>query len=284
MKCFVKNIFVCFLLVAVVSCQKEVIIDTRKPLVVVGDTCLYDSDVALVYATHSHGDDSIAFVEDYVRRWAVEMLFYKKALQNVQTDGEIDRMVEIYRKNLILNEYQDGLINQQLAFNVSEADVQTFYEENKDLFILDETMIKGFYFIKEGRVPKMNEVRTWCKRKEQEDLENLEKYCVANNAVCEFFLEEWVSFDEFARKVPLSAEQLHERLVGNMAIEFKEKKTTCFVTADTILKKGDVKPLEMVAQEVRELLVNSKKAEFIKERKSALYEEALRNGYLRINM
>lgn len=280
-----RYLLICSLFMAVVACHKEeAVIDTRKALVVVGDTCLYDNEVALIYATHNHGDDSIAFVNDYAKRWAVEMLFYKKAIQNVLSFDEIDRMVENYRKNLVINAYQDGLINQHLAPNISETEVKQFYEANRGLFVSEETMMKGFYVVIEGRVHKMNEVRRWCVRKEQEDLENLEKYCVANNVAYEFFLDEWVPAAVFVKNVPLTEFQLTERLARNGTIEFKEEGNTYFISADTILRKGDIMPLEMVETEVKELLVNSRKAEFIKERKEILYNEALGSGYLKMNM
>jgi hypothetical protein len=44
------------------------------------------------------------------------------------------------------------------------------------------------------------------------------------------------------------------------------------------MRKGGQKPLEMVSDEVKELLLNSRKAEFIKTVKRSMYEEALEEG------
>ncbi len=266
-----------------VSCGEGETVDARRPLVVVDDTCLYEDEVALLYATHSHGDDSVAYVTDYMRRWAVEMLFYKKAISNIPATEEIDRMVENYRKNLILNIYQDGLIRQHLVPTITDAEIVEFYDRNASLFLMEESMMKGFYVKFTGRVQKLNDVRKWSLRKEQEDLEALEKYCVANGAEYEFFLEEWTSLDDVVRKLPLTQYQLQERLSRKETIEFKDGDATFFVSADTVIKAGEKKPLEMVAAEVKELLVNSKKAEFIKEKKAALYDEALASGLLKFN-
>ena len=69
-----------------------------------------------------------------------------------------------------------------------------------------------------------------------------------------------------------------DRLLKKSTIEFKEGKFTYFVCADSILKRNDLKPIEMVSGEIKELLLNSKKAAFIKQVKRSLYEEALQNG------
>ena len=97
-----EYVLACFLLLAAVSCREGETGNVGKALVIIGDTCLYDTEVALAYATRSQDQDSITFVKDYAERWAMEMLFYGKALQNVPEDSEIERMVAIYRKNLII--------------------------------------------------------------------------------------------------------------------------------------------------------------------------------------
>lgn len=279
-----EYVLACFLLLAAVSCREGETGNGGKALVVIGDTCLYDTEVALAYATRSQDEDSITFVKDYAERWAMEMLFYGKALQNVPEDSEIERMVAIYRKNLILNEYQDGLIRQQLVSAISEEETREFYENNGGLFISEETMMKGFYVILDSKAKKVNDVRGWCQRRKVADLENLEKYCVANKAVCEFYLEDWVPLAALVRNIPLTERQLSDRLSKTGTVEFKgDDGKTYFVCADTILNKGDRMPLEMVAHEVKELLANSRKAEFIKEQKAALYEQAINEGTMKLN-
>lgn len=273
-----------FFLLAAVSCRNGDVGSGNKALVVIGDTCLYDSEVALAYAARSRNEDSIAFVKDYAERWAMEMLFYRKALQNVPENSEIERMVANYRKSLILNEYQDGLIRQHLVPTISEEETRKFYENNSGLFISEETMMRGFYVILDSKAKKVNDVRTWCQRRKVTDLENLEKYCVANKAVCEFYLDNWVPLAALVRNIPLTERQLSERFSRTGTVEFKgDDGKIYFVCADTILNKGAKMPLEMVAQEVKELLANSRKAEFIKEKKAALYEQAINEGTMEVN-
>ena len=86
------------------------------------------------------------------------------------------------------------------------------------------------------------------------------------------------------RNIPLTERQLSERFSRTGTVEFKgDDGKIYFVCADTILNKGAKMPLEMVAQEVKELLANSRKAEFIKEKKAALYEQAINEGTMEVN-
>ena len=275
-----SGIYMAFLSLALLfpQCEEKTEHNGRVPLVAVGDTYLYKDEVDILYAMSGLGTDSVAFYDDYIERWATDALFYSKAFENVASTAEIERMVESYRRSLILSLYQDALINQHLVPEISEAEVQEFYERNLVMFELEEPLVKGLLLKLPEKSPKMNDVRRWCMRRDIEDLENIEKYSISNAAVYESFPEEWRSMNSVVALTPLTLNQLYDRLSQKKTIEFSDGGYIYFVGADTIVPKGGLKPLEMVAPEIVELLVNSKKANFIKEKKRALYNEAQSRG------
>ena len=265
------------------ACREEVsYVDraavTRDALATIGDTHLYKDEVDIVYAQQGRGIDSASFVQDYVQRWAVDVLFHEKAKENVASTAEIDRMVEKYRESLIQNLYQDRLITQQLVPTITAEEVREFYEKELSLFELTEPYVKGFYVKLPYKNSKIRDVRNRCLRRGQDDLEELERLCSENGYEYQFFMEEWLPFVDLAHKTPLTEQQLMDRLLRKEIIEFTEGKFTYFVCADSILKRNDIKPIEMVSDEIKELLINSKKARFIKQMKRSLYEEALKSG------
>lgn len=265
------------------ACREEVsYVDraavTRDALATIGDTHLYKDEVDIVYAQQGRGIDSASFVQDYVQRWAVDVLFHEKAKENVASTAEIDRMVEKYRESLIQNLYQDRLITQQLVPTITAEEVREFYEKEQSLFELTEPYVKGFYVKLPYKNSKIRDVRNRCLRRGQDDLEELERLCSENGYECQFFMEEWLPFVDLAHRTPLTEQQLMDRLLRKDVIEFTEGKFTYFVCADSILKRNDIKPIEMVSDEIKELLINSKKARFIKQMKRSLYEEALKSG------
>ena len=260
------------------ACREEVSYVERPTIASVGDTHLYKDEADMAYARLGHGVDSVAFMQNYVEQWAIDLLFLQKAKENVVSTQEIDRMVENYRINLIQNLYQDRLITQQLLPGITETEVQEFYEKEAALFELDEPFIKGFYVKMPLKSSKIRNVRNWCLRKGQDDLEELEKFCSENGYEYQFFIEEWMPFADLVRRTPLTGQQLMTRLQKNSTIEFNDDGNVYFVSADSILKENDTKPIEMVAGEIKELLLNSKKAKFIKTVKRSLYEDALNTG------
>ncbi len=277
-KRFWKFICIITLPALLFACREEVSYVERPTIASVGDTHLYKDEADMAYARLGHGVDSVAFMQNYVEQWAIDLLFLQKAQENVVSTQEIDRMVENYRINLIQNLYQDRLITQQLLPGITETEVQEFYEKEAALFELDEPFIKGFYVKMPLKSSKIRNARNWCLRKGQDDLEELEKFCSENGYEYQFFIEEWMPFADLVRRTPLTGQQLMTRLQKNSTIEFNDDGNVYFVSADSILKENDTKPIEMVAGEIKELLLNSKKAKFIKTVKRSLYEDALNTG------
>lgn len=273
------NVFFTLLFFALLlGCNGDDIHKGRIPVASIDDSYLYKDEVELMYAISGHGVDSLRFINDYIERWAIEHLFYNKASENVALTVDIESMVEKYRRGLVLSIYQDGLVNQQLMSDISNDDIKLFYDEHGTMFEADEPMFKGLLLKVADKSPNMGKLRTWCIRRNSEDLERIEKYSLANSALYDAFFEEWRTVSEVARQTPLTEFQLNERLRKKETIEFKHGGYTYFVSADSLIQKGDIKPIEMVVPEIKELLVNSRRAGFIKEKKNSLYKEAFEKG------
>lgn len=260
------------------GCRNVDVHKGREPLASVGDLFLYKDEVDLMYATYGQMSDSAKFYDDYIERWATEMLFYEKAAENIAATDEIDKLVEGYRRSLVLSLYQEGLIAQHLIHNISEKEVADFYEHNEGMFEIEEPLIRGILLKVPEKAPRINKLRTWCINRNSDALDELEKYSLVNDVVYDNFLEKWRTFASLVKATPLTEYQLSERLSRSKTIEFKEKGFIYFVGLDTIVKRGERKPLELVEGEIRELLVNSRKANFIKEKKRSLYNEAQSAG------
>ena len=151
------------------------------------------------------------------------------------------------------------------------------------MFETEEPWVRGLLLKVPEKAPRINKLRTWCVNRKTEDLDELEKYSIVNDVVYDNFLEEWRTIASLVKQTPLTEYQLGERLSRSRTIEFKDKGFVYFVGADTIIKQGGRKPLELVESEIKELLVNSRKANFIKEKKRTLYNEAQVEGAVWLN-
>ena len=127
------------------SCKEQIDHKGKTPLLSVDNEFVYKEDVARFYVANLPVSDSAAFVRNYVRSTLEDILLLKVASRNIPEDKDIARLVDDYKKSLILNIYQDKLIEQQLRREIPATEVTTFYERNKELFMHEEPMMQGLY-------------------------------------------------------------------------------------------------------------------------------------------
>ncbi len=266
-----------------VACDKKEAQEERTVLAEAGGSYLYKDEMDYLVISKNRLKDSASFTDEYIKLWAMDELFYKKAAENVPSSDEIERMVANYRKSLILNIYQDALVDQQLKPSMSDSVIISFYEKNPTLFKADETLVKGVVLKLAPNSPAVAKVRRWCSSITPENVENLEVYCEENHAEFDYFADDWREASHVARGLPITGKQLSARLSQDKTIEFKENGWTYFVTADSLIRKGDVLPISLVEDEIIGLLVNSRRAEFIKQKKQELYDEAVAEGRIKIH-
>ena len=259
------------------SCANEIDHRGRTPLVAVGNDFLYKEDVAALYVTALPTVDSTEFVHNYIRQWLEDALFYRMAVRNV-AGTEVERMVENYRRALLLNIYQERLVEQQLRQTLTEEEVAAFYNNNAELFKLDEAHLQGLFLKLPLTAPKLQSVRKWLSKMTPEDIENLEKYNITNAVTYEYFIDSWRSLPSIAAKMPLTSDALFNSLEKDTFVEVSDTAHIYMLSTVALLGKGEQKPLELASDEISSLLINSKKANFVKKVKHDLYNKAIEAG------
>ena len=114
-----------------VACSEQHDHKGKTPLVELDGNFLYREDLQSALPARLSKDDSLLFAEHYIRNWVEDILLYEKAQSNIPDNGEIEKLVENYRKALIMHTYQQALIHQRLSNEISEGELTDYYEKNK---------------------------------------------------------------------------------------------------------------------------------------------------------
>ena len=72
---------------------------------------------------------------------------YDNARRNISNLDEINKLVEEYRKSLIIHEYEQALVSQRVNEKISEKELLAFYEKYKSQMILDKCHEAGFALV-----------------------------------------------------------------------------------------------------------------------------------------
>ena len=204
------------------ACKEQRDHKGKTPLVEVDGNFLYKEDLMSVLPVGLSKDDSILFTEHYIRSWAEEILLYEKAANNIPDNVDVDKLVENYRKALIMHTYQQELINQKLSNDISEQEIAEYYGKNKELFKLETPLIKGLFIKVPLTAPQLNNVRRWYKSDKQDAVESLEKYSLQNAVKYEYFYDKWVSVTDVLDMIPLKVEAPEEYVDKHRQVELKD--------------------------------------------------------------
>ena len=260
---------------AMTGCGQEHNHKGKTPLVEVSGEFLYKEDLQAALPLNISKDDSVLFAEHYIRNWIEDALLFDKAEGNIPDNDKISKLVENYRRALIMHTYQEELVNQKLANDISEEEINAYYEKNKELFRLDNPLVKGLFIKVPLSSPDLGNVRVWYRKNNQDVIERLEKYSLRNAVSYDYFYDRWTSVPDVAAKIPLKVLDTDANYLDkNRNVEVKDTAFCYFLHIEDFLGKDKQKPLDFARDEIKEILINLKRVEFINKVKEDLYQRA----------
>lgn len=257
-----------------ISCAKEHDHKGKKPLVELDGNFLYREDLQNMLPLNVTLEDSVNLVNRYIRNWAEDVLLYDKAKRNIPNSNEIERLVNNYRKVLILHAYQQEMIRQKLSEEITEEEMLQFYEENLPLFKLENPLMKGLFIKVPLKAPQLSNVRRWYKSDKQEQIENLEKYSFQYALKYEYFYDKWIPVSDILDWIPMSIEELNAKLVKERSLEVKDDEFYYFLNVSDYRGKGEQEPFEYARTQVKDILQNIRQTDFMNDIRNELYEQA----------
>ena len=273
-------------LLAVVSCRELPDYLLGDDVVArVGRQTLTKEDLAEVLPTGVKGDDSVAYVKSYIDKWLVRQLKIQEANTLFpESEHDIEKLVEEYRGSLLTSRVDQYYIEQQMNPEVSDAQIAEYYNSHKDDFILDRTLVKGRVLRFDASYRQSKKLKTTMQKATTSTVE--EKSLVDMCAKNEFLLldnrSSWINFSYFLDNLPVIAAQNNEPLLDKLGIqEMKMGKHCYYFDFTSVCRKGNVAPLEVVADNIRRILLTRSRAEIIRLHEEQILNSAITEGRAR---
>ena len=250
-------------------------------MVQVGNTFLYLEEMQQQLPYGLSGGDSIKFVQEFVQKWVEEKVLYEKAEHNVRGDESIERMVNDYRRTLVMNNYERRLLQQKVSEELPEEELLQYYENNKQLFILEESVVKGVFIKVPLNSPGLKDLKKWYKDSSDEALEQMEGYAFRHAVIYEYFYEHWLPISELEGKVVINLAELSDNFDKQRDIEAKDDEFCYLLHIEEYVAKGEVKPYDLARLEIVDLLAIYRKVELMNKVKQDLYNESVEKGRIK---
>lgn len=261
-----------------VACNNKLEIKKTNVLVKVGNKSLYRSVLEENIPLGLTGEDSIIAAEYFIRTWINENLLYNIAAKNTNDIETIDRLVDNYRRSLLIYHYEEQLINERLTKEIDEQSLYDYYNRNKDKLKLEKPLVKGLFLKIPVNAPQLNEVRKWYKSLTPEFRDNLEKYSLNNAANFIYFVDIWMDYSDLMENFPQELLIKDDQNVYKKTVEKQDVNYFYFLNITEYLLQGDNAPYEYSKKTIHEILINQQKIDFLKKMEEELYRRALAKG------
>ena len=263
------------LVVALWGCDRQLDHKGKTPLVEVAGKFLYQEDLHAALPLNLSVEDSVLFAENYIKNWVEDILLFDKAEDNVRDSEKVKALVENYRRALVMHAYQEELVSQQLSGEIMSDEVADYYETHKSLFVLENPVVKGMFIKVPLGASGLADVRRWYKKNTQDAIEKLEKYSLRNAVTYDYFYDQWRPLEEIEAMLPVKSwESGSNYLKQNPDVELKDTAFHYFLHIEEFQGKGEQKPLDFAGEEIKEILINLKRVDFINRVKEDLYRQA----------
>ncbi|QSE98386.1 peptidylprolyl isomerase [Fulvivirga lutea] len=250
-----------------------------EPVARVGDQFLYPDDLEGIATAGMTSEDSTERTMRFVNNWVRKQILIQEAATKIEFDeAEIERKILDYRFSLMGYEYQSYYINQNLDKEVSDAEIEEYYKENIDNFLLKQNIIRGKFIKLPVGAPKIDKVKNLINSKKQDKIEELNSYALSFAATYQLNDSVWMVFDEVIKNSPLAEiPNKIQYLQNNKYIETSDLQFRYFIKIEEYRISDNTSPLEFVKEDIKNIIINKRKVQLAQQLEEDLYERAKTN-------
>ena len=256
----------------------------EQPIARVHENYLFPSDLEGIVPMGILPQDSSDLIQRYIDNWVRKQLLIAEATKMMEFDeAEIERKILDYRYSLMGYEYESYFVNENLNDEVTSEEITEYYSTNQENFELKQNIIQGLFIKVSKGAPKLSDLRGWINSNKQEDRDELKSYCL--RFATSYSLEDstWINFDEMIKGTPLEGiSNKVDYLRRNKYEEISDDEYYYFIRIDDYKIKDQISPVEFVADQIRNILINKRKIELAKSLEERVYSDAIQKKYFEV--
>lgn len=228
----------------------------KNLVVAFGNYALYESDLDGI-----HQEERADYIKDWLVTHYLEDEFNNEADKNAKI--EIAQKVAAYKSKLCAHMQLAAIITKRRDLGVSDQEIEQFYNKNQKSFLLQDHVFKGIYMI----IPKSLKENLAIKQlltQNVKDIESLKKFCFIAK---EYVLDDtvWLIWDTKLENTPYAKQDVKNNFFEKNLYVYYDKTYAYYLWITELKKAGEVAPLSIVKDTVKQQLTFNKKLELEKQ-------------------
>jgi hypothetical protein len=259
-----------------VSCQK-ISNDDGDLVARVYNRYLTKSELSKLFPASMIENDSLRVVESYIDRWVRDQLILYQAEKELEDMTEINQLVEKYRSSLILLQYENMIIENEMDTIIGQIEMQKYYEQYKDQYVLSSPILKGYVF----KIPVREETNEMIKAiKKIKDTE-FNRLCFENAKNCIANPDSWYFLSDILGLLP-------NDLVEKSTWKKDTRYESVFEDFHYILyikefyDSKEIPPFSYVANQAKQVILHQRRQNLVDQYNNEIYESHKKSSNVEI--
>lgn len=238
-------------LILLCSCSQFQELPEEKAIARAFDSYLYWSDLTDFLIDAKNKEDSFTIIQSYAQKWVKKKILLELATKNLSPEQlDVSKEVEDYKNSLLIYRYQQAYIAQNLDTNVSESEIEEYYQKYRNELILNENIVKAFMIQVPRTFPQMPRLKKIYKSESAQDIKAMDVICNKFAYKCNDFKNEWITFTKILSLIPVNISNTTEFLKNNNSIECNDSNFVYLVHIKDYKLIGEIMPKEWGAKQV----------------------------------
>lgn len=272
-KLCLSSLWLLFFLVSCINEKKDI---QETPVARVYDEYLYPSGFGDQIPGGLSPEDSMRIARRVIDDWIRNRLLLKQAEIHLPLEmKDVEKQVEEYRSSLLIFKYKQSLLKQNIDTLISSKEIAEYYADNFSNYILQTDVVQATFIKIPLQSPNVYNVRNWYRSDREESLESLKSYCEEHAEIFSIRDTSWMIFTDLLAKTPVVTDNASRYLNYNSFIEARDTASYYFIRIHNRLKEGEIKPLPLVEDNIRTVLLNKRKLEYMQDLENTVYREGL---------
>jgi len=251
-----------------------------KAIARVGKSYLYLEDIANLVPSGTLKKDSIVIVRSFIDRWAIQKLLFESSERNISKAkvAEFNELINQYKVDLYTKAYLEDLVIRQIDTIVTEDQIESYYNTNKQFFKNSSELIKLRYINLVKENPKIANIKAKFSSFTKKDRKELEQQAVKFKSYA-FNDSIWVDINQVYEKLPfLNIENKNKYILNGINFDYLDSTTVWFVKVNKVLPKDSPTPLDFLKTTIKHIIINNRKLELINTLEKEITNDAINDS------
>ncbi len=250
-----------------------------RPIARIGDSYLYDTDLGSIVPKGTSAADSTEMINFHIDSWIRQKLLLLQTDQlPLDVQVNINRQVSQYKESLVAYQLERQLLHDNPDTVVTDQQVTEYYESHKDGFITKDNVLLARYVILNNEAPRIDSVKHWLTQEEVDEAV-LEDYCY--QFATDFIASPtWFQWNILLNEIPIASDDPKAFLEGRKFYRTKDAVNTYMIQIVDYGLQGETAPLDYVSEDIKKVILNKNRLQYIDKFKDQLYQKALQNGQI----